>query len=153
MSCKLMLMLHFLIYSLLFNLMIMLAQKACSKFMLLPFFDILRLNNREKQNKNIVIFFSYLLNNIPNIFVVWAKQHTGGQKKNLRKQTKQNYDEAKTHQIPCKVSWTSSFVVRPKLPQPQYSSFFLFYLFTYTSLRISAQDVYHFMVSFNFEVL
>lgn len=40
------------------------------------------------------MFFSYLLNNIPNIFVVWAKQHAGRQKKNLRKQTKQNYDEA-----------------------------------------------------------
>lgn len=203
-SCKLMLTLYSSAISIgfhkasnlifvLFNLTIKLAQKA--SIHAVAFFDVLFSNNRgkKKQNKNIVMFFSYLLNNIPNIFVVWAKQHAGRQKKNLWKQTKQNYEEAKTHILylnfffrsslqtsPTSLSlflssfiylltllwgflpqdlsflrfpsilkyiymtrqkhtsctWTSSFAVRPKLPQLHYFSFFLLFFLP--------QDIYYF---------
>ena len=97
----------------LFNLTIKLAQKA--SIHAVAFFDVLFSNNREKtkQNKNIVMFFSYLLNNIPNIFVVWAKQHAGRQKKNLWKQTKQNYEEAKTHILYLNFFFRSSLQTSP----------------------------------------
>ena len=84
------------------------------------------------------MFFSYLLNNIPNIFVVWAKQHARRQKKNLWKQTKQNYEEARTHLVPELL--LSQFVTN----FPNYSYFFLVLFIYLRFFEDFCRQTYHF---------